>query len=171
MAKILPIDFQTERYMVSHFTTESEIRGLILNDYFVNTDQESPGLLDLDKEVARIMKEIDSYTLPLSPMTITLRGEIEPGRVWLFGNEITPDKSLLFKNHSPSGFSWGYAGSGPAQLSLAICIELFGVHRALEIYQAFKFQYITPIPRADFELDIAIDPIFIRKQLLTNQER
>src|SRR5205823_6333568 len=26
------------------------------------------------------------------------------------------------RNHSPTGFEWGYAGSGPAQLSLALLI-------------------------------------------------
>ena len=29
---------------------------------------------------------------------------------------LSPDRSLDVVNHSPSGFEWGYAGSGPAQL-------------------------------------------------------
>lgn len=29
-------------------------------------------------------------------------------------------------NHSPCGFEWGYAGSGPHQLSLALLIDLTG---------------------------------------------
>ena len=28
-------------------------------------------------------------------------------------------------NHSPNGFSWGYSGSGPAQLALAILCDFF----------------------------------------------
>ena len=31
--------------------------------------------------------------------------------------------SLKIVNHSPTGFCWGYAGSGPAQLSLAILLD------------------------------------------------
>lgn len=31
-----------------------------------------------------------------------------------------PGPSLLLANHSPTGFEWGYLGSGPSQLSLAI---------------------------------------------------
>jgi hypothetical protein len=33
-------------------------------------------------------------------------------------------------NHSPTGFSWGYAGSGPAQLALAILADYFGCAHA-----------------------------------------
>lgn len=29
-------------------------------------------------------------------------------------------------NHSPTGFEWGYSGSGPAQLALAILADHFG---------------------------------------------
>ena len=30
------------------------------------------------------------------------------------------------RNHSPSGFNWGYGGSGPAQLALAILADFLG---------------------------------------------
>lgn len=30
------------------------------------------------------------------------------------------------RNHSPTGFEWGYGGSGPAQLALAILADHFG---------------------------------------------
>jgi hypothetical protein len=33
-------------------------------------------------------------------------------------------------NHSPTGFSWGYAGSGPAQLALAILADYFEYARS-----------------------------------------
>lgn len=36
------------------------------------------------------------------------------------GNERDLPPRLDLFNHSPSGFSWGYSGSGPAQLALAI---------------------------------------------------
>lgn len=40
--------------------------------------------------------------------------------------------------HSLTGFSWGYGGSGPLQLSLAICADLLGDDaRALATYKRF----------------------------------
>ncbi|CAM5277794.1 hypothetical protein ATER59S_00348 [Aquamicrobium terrae] len=49
------------------------------------------------------------------------------------------DPRLDLRNHSPTGFSWGYSGSGPAQLALAIlCHALHCDERAVELYQEFK---------------------------------
>lgn len=43
------------------------------------------------------------------------------------------------RNHSPSGFGWGYGGSGPAQLALALLADhLRDGPRALGLYQDFK---------------------------------
>lgn len=51
----------------------------------------------------------------------------------------------LYK-HSPTGFEWGYAGSGPAQLALAICADAIGDdERALRVYQFFKDAVIAPL--------------------------
>lgn len=46
------------------------------------------------------------------------------GRVTVDGDPL--DKCLDIVNHSPDGFSWGYSGSGPAQLSLAIMVSEYG---------------------------------------------
>jgi hypothetical protein len=63
------------------------------------------------------------------------------------------DLALAVRSHSPTGFSWGYGGSGPAQLALAICIDCVGRHRALEVYQAFKWDVIAKLPGdRDWEL-------------------
>lgn len=43
------------------------------------------------------------------------------------------------RNHSPAGFEWGYGGSGPAQLALALCADALGDDQgALAVYQEFK---------------------------------
>jgi hypothetical protein len=47
------------------------------------------------------------------------------------------------RNHSPSGPEWGYGGSGPAQLALAILADAVGPERAEAIYQDFKFKVIA----------------------------
>ena len=67
----------------------------------------------------------------------------EPNRVCVNGKEVSLDASLLIANHSPTGFNWGYHGSGPAQCALAICIELFGVHIAKSVYQYFKTEFVA----------------------------
>ena len=50
-------------------------------------------------------------------------------------------------NHSPTGFEWGYGGSGPAQLALAILADHFGNdEQALNCYQRFKWAVIAELP-------------------------
>lgn len=46
-------------------------------------------------------------------------------------------------NHSPDGFQWGYGGSGPAQLALAILAHQFDDETALEHYQDFKNDFVS----------------------------
>jgi len=55
----------------------------------------------------------------------------------------TLDPRLDLRNHSPDGFEWGYHGSGPAQLALAICVEVVGAERAQRVYQQFKDRTIA----------------------------
>lgn len=46
------------------------------------------------------------------------------------------DPRLDVRNHSPTGFEWGYAGSGPAQLALALLTDALGdEERAKSLYQ------------------------------------
>lgn len=53
--------------------------------------------------------------------------------------ELLPARSQALCNHSPDGFCWGYNGSGPAQLALAILIDFTGDEAwALKHYQQFK---------------------------------
>ena len=65
-------------------------------------------------------------------------------RLYIDGVEIFPDESQKIRNHSPDGFAWGYAGSGPAQSALAICLHLFkNKHVAESLYQSFKVAYVA----------------------------
>ena len=51
---------------------------------------------------------------------------------------------LELRNHSPTGFAWGYGGSGPAQLALAILMDATGEQTlALRHYQEFKFCFVS----------------------------
>ena len=52
---------------------------------------------------------------------------------------------LAIRNHSPTGFDWGYGGSGPAQLALALCVEVVGRDRAERCYQSVKDRLVASI--------------------------
>jgi hypothetical protein len=59
------------------------------------------------------------------------------------------DPRLDLWNHSPSGFEYGYGGSGPAQLALAILANHLGPGRenlAIRLHQHFKRFRISPAP-------------------------
>ena len=90
-------------------------------------------------------------------MTIKLKGNYETRQVWLNGEVLSPEPSLKIRNHSPDGFAWGYGGSGPSQLSLAILLRIFGEKIARENYQDFKFKEIAILPQTDFEKEITIN--------------
>jgi hypothetical protein len=49
------------------------------------------------------------------------------------------DPRLDLANHSPTGFGWGYFGSGPSQLALAILADCLGDdERAVRLHIQFK---------------------------------
>ena len=73
----------------------------------------------------------------------------------LNGKILTPNKSQKVWNHSPDGFNWGYSGSGPAQLALAICLHLYGAKGRYD-YQNFKFKYIATLPQSDFDVELDV---------------
>ncbi len=54
------------------------------------------------------------------------------------------EPSLKLANHSPTGFSWGYGGSGPAQLALALLLDATSDPEAAQAhYQLFKFDKVA----------------------------
>lgn len=64
-------------------------------------------------------------------------------RVDLDGKRTRLNPRFDIMNHSPCGFEWGYEGSGPAQLALAILCDATGDDAlALSIYQDFKRQIV-----------------------------
>lgn len=59
---------------------------------------------------------------------------------------ITPEPSLELANHSPSGFGWGYGGSGPAQLSFALLLDYTSDDDvALAHYTEFKNTVVSQL--------------------------
>ena len=69
--------------------------------------------------------------------------------------KIPPDRSQAVYNHSPDGYEWGYSGSGPSQLALAIMLEITGNdRRALTLYHEFKFAVVSGMPSDYWSLPV-----------------
>ncbi|HWG47976.1 MAG TPA: DUF6166 domain-containing protein [Gemmataceae bacterium] len=57
------------------------------------------------------------------------------------------------RNHSPDGFEWGYGGSGPAQLALALAADVLSDDdKAQDIYQRLKFKLVGGLPHDSWVL-------------------
>jgi hypothetical protein len=74
------------------------------------------------------------------------------------GEELPLEPSLRLRNHSPTGFCWGYSGSGPAQLALALLLwSGAGRQEAQALYQAFKAAHVAGWPNGqDFAVELDI---------------
>src|SRR5436190_8390798 len=67
------------------------------------------------------------------------------------GRPLNPRLDLW--NHSPTGFEWGYGGSGPAQLALALLADhLNDDHEAVRLHQEFKRAVIAGLNRREWTL-------------------
>lgn len=68
------------------------------------------------------------------------------GKVTVDGRPLK--KRFDIRKHSPAGFSWGYGGSGPAQLALAIMADFLEDDGAAQCaYQAFKAEVVARLPQ------------------------
>jgi len=60
------------------------------------------------------------------------------------GRPLPLEPSLKLRSHSPTGFSWGYHGSGPSQLALALLLDHTGNEDvALAHYEHFKRAFVS----------------------------
>jgi hypothetical protein len=78
-------------------------------------------------------------------------------RVTIDGVELDPKPSQKLVNHSPDGFSWGYSGSGPAQLALALLLHFSTKDFALANYQQFKFDVVAGMTDRAYGSEIVTD--------------
>ena len=90
----------------------------------------------------------------INKMNIEIKGNWETKDVWINDKWLDPKPSQEVYNHSPDGFNWGYGGSGPSQLALAISLEFYDKEKALKIYQELKWRCIATLPQSDFEVSI-----------------
>ena len=90
-----------------------------------------------------------------------IKGVAADYMVYVDGQPLDLQGSLKVANHSPTGFMWGYLGSGPSQTALALLLH-FGATKeeALAWYHQFKQDVIAPLkdaqtgqPLHEFEMD------------------
>lgn len=69
------------------------------------------------------------------------------------GHLITAPSEAV-RNHSPTGFEWGYGGSGPAQLALALLLDATNgdAVSAERMHQDFKWQCVALMPTNGWEV-------------------
>jgi len=89
------------------------------------------------------------------------------------GEEIVRPLNPRFdiRNHSPTGFEWGYGGSGPAQLALAICADALGEEVAPRVYQEFKRRVIAALPHAASTFDLTLQEVLRVAQAIRKEQK
>lgn len=95
---------------------------------------------------------------------VKIEGILEDRSVFVDGELLDPRNSQKVYNHSPDGFSWGYGGSGPAQLALAILLRFYNRSTAIKYYQDFKMDYIANLPQSNFSINLDIKQWMLNKQ-------
>jgi hypothetical protein len=74
-------------------------------------------------------------------------------RVTVNGRVLSPHRSQKLRNHSPTGFEWGYRGTGPAQLALALVLDATGHPlQSLAAYQWFKVAVVSNFDHDTWEI-------------------
>jgi hypothetical protein len=83
----------------------------------------------------------------------TYKGRRERHLVEVTADDRPLDPRLDLCSHSPTGFEWGYGGSGPAQLALALLADHTGDdEEAATLHQDFKRLVVARLPFRGWEL-------------------
>jgi hypothetical protein len=90
------------------------------------------------------------------PEYIHIQAKQATKQVYVNGVHLIPDGSLRIRNHSPDGFAWGYAGSGPAQFALALLMLYVDADTAQLYYQELKFGWVSGLPQRDLDIHVKL---------------
>lgn len=88
------------------------------------------------------------------------------------GDQLEVEPSLSIENHSPSGFQWGYRGSGPRQLSIALLLHHtqdpeFAAAHSLE----FMRRFVARIDADETALAVGLLETFVQEKRDPNNNR
>ena len=87
-----------------------------------------------------------------------ITGSVITREVRIGDEVIKPTESQKIINHTPDGFNWGYAGSGPSQLALAILLRVTTHEKALKMYAVFKSEIIARLPKEE-DFSMAVEDV------------
>ena len=113
----------------------------------------------------KVVNAATGKEIPFTPKAIRTYHGIREGditKVYVDGKSLPPCFDLV--NHSPSGFEWGYGGSGPAQLAFAILFDHYGGDKVQteSQYQMFKFAFIANIKLDEWSITTTNVDLIIR---------
>ena len=99
-------------------------------------------------------------------------GEVCDARVFLVDGDSRTPLPRRYVYHSPTGFEWGYGGSGPADLALNILALVVPVKEAWRMHHDFKFARVASLPRDEGRIHLAdvrqwIDSWYDRMESIT----
>jgi len=81
------------------------------------------------------------------------------------GVPLSPGPSRQLWNHSPDGFNWGYGGSGPAQLALALLLDVtHDEELSVRLHQRFKWSMVAKLG-PDWELTSDLIKAWVKEEL------
>ena len=93
-------------------------------------------------------------TPPVIEGQYLVNGEI---LVTVSGRLLDPVRSQQVRNYSTGGFEWGYGGSGPAQLALALLLEAGLPDEIAKAHcQAFTWDVVSSLDSSYFRLPVAV---------------
>lgn len=104
-----------------------------------------------------------------------IRHGSDPVIVTVDGEPLDPRIDLW--NHSCGEFNWGYGGSGPAQLALALAAHVLrDDQRAVDVHQAFKRAVIGKLPDGgwlltDYEIKQTIEALEVENEMAKERAR
>jgi hypothetical protein len=99
------------------------------------------------------------------------RGRRTPAGCVVTYNGARLSPRLGVRNHSPDGFEWGYHGSGPAQLALAILCKAAGESTARQLYQEFKRKVVGLIRADEWVMSVDVVREWVADALIAEAAR
>lgn len=89
--------------------------------------------------------------------------------VYKDGKRFSAKRSQRVWNHSPTGFEWGFGGSGPAQLALALLLDFTrNESLAVDYHQQFKWEVVARMPESGWCISAGEIEEWLRKAIDTD---
>jgi hypothetical protein len=136
---------------------------------FIQAGNASTGF-SLNLVNVKIMNTFLDLELMKVPARVAIYANADSRTVYLDHVQLHAAYSQQIRNHSPTGFSWGYNGSGCAQLALAILLHYLSVGTAVDLYQKFKERYVATWD-IDKNVQLELNLRLIIQELIAEQEK